>query len=117
MNTVLIKDFQNDEFNILRRLGLNSYESVAYLALIKYGPQDCRSLSRLAGIPNGKIYFTTKSLVKKGCIQVSEFSNSKKFSTVNPEIIIKKRVAELKEELNNLENDSIEAFMILKKQS
>ena len=114
MNTILINDSQNDTFSLLRRLGLTCYEAVAYLALVKYGPQDCRSLSRLAGIPNGKIYLTTKNLVEKGWIQVSEFGRPKKLCAVDPENIIKKRLTELKEELNHLETNSIYVSMMLK---
>ncbi|UCH02199.1 MAG: TrmB family transcriptional regulator [Candidatus Bathyarchaeota archaeon] len=91
---------------LLRRIKLTKYEAYAYLALIKYGPLNCKSLTRITGIPNGKIYTVMKTLVDEGWAQVSTQIRPKRFYPVDPEIAIMNRIETLREGLNRLETSA-----------
>jgi len=58
--------------NGLRGLGLSSYESQAYVALIHNPNISAPQLCNEASIPDSKIYFALEELQKKGLIVVSE---------------------------------------------
>jgi sugar-specific transcriptional regulator TrmB len=58
--------------NGLRELGLSSYESQAYVALIRNPNISAPQLCNESGIPDSKIYFALEELQKKGLIVVSE---------------------------------------------
>jgi sugar-specific transcriptional regulator TrmB len=59
-----------DALNLLRRAGLNQYESKVYLALNGAGPTSASDLSDLAGIPRPRTYDILDKLSKKGFIAV-----------------------------------------------
>jgi sugar-specific transcriptional regulator TrmB len=91
---------------LLRRIKLTKYETYAYLALIKYGPLNCKSLTRITGIPNGKIYTIMKTLVDEGWAQVSTQIRPKRYYPVDPETAIMNRIETLREGLNRLETSA-----------
>lgn len=60
----------SDAVNLLRRAGLNQYESKVYLALLSNGPTTASDLSEIAGIPRPRAYDILTKLEKKGFISI-----------------------------------------------
>ena len=100
--------------SLLRSLGLTKYETLAYLSLIKNGPQNRKSLTSLTEIPSGKIYTVVKNLTGEGWIRVSMNERPMILYAVDPEVTIKKRIIELREKLNLLETNSSRVLAVLK---
>jgi sugar-specific transcriptional regulator TrmB len=59
---------KQDLINILKRLGLNEYESKAYLALLTSGVCTASKLSESAAIPRPRVYDVLDSLREKGFV-------------------------------------------------
>lgn len=57
-----------DALELLRRIGLNLYESKVYLALLSAGKSSASELSDLAGIPRPRTYDVLDKLEKRGFI-------------------------------------------------
>ncbi len=57
-------------FDILKKLGLNTYEASAYLALVKVKSATASQLSSLAHIPRPRVYDILEKLEKKGLVKV-----------------------------------------------
>jgi sugar-specific transcriptional regulator TrmB len=57
---------------ILREMGLNAYETDAYIALLEGGQMTAMDISREAHVPYSKIYEVLNSLKEKGWIKSSE---------------------------------------------
>jgi sugar-specific transcriptional regulator TrmB len=74
---------------ILRKLGLNRYESKAYLALVSSGVSTAGRLAEQSGIPRAKIYEVLRSLEKQG-FAVSTSSRPNKFKPVELGDVVKK---------------------------
>lgn len=71
----------------LRKLGLNRYESKAYLALVSSGISTAGKLAEKSGIPRAKVYEVLRSLEKQG-FAVSTSTRPSKFKPVGlPEIM------------------------------
>ena len=56
----------------LREIGLTSYETRAYLALIESGVMTASQVSELSDVPYSKIYETLNSLQRKGWIETKK---------------------------------------------
>lgn len=56
----------------LREMGLNAYETDAYIALLEGGQMTAMEISREASVPYSKIYEVLNSLKEKGWIKSSE---------------------------------------------
>jgi sugar-specific transcriptional regulator TrmB len=56
---------------VLRRLGLNQYESKTYLALLGVDSSSATQLSDMAGIPRPRVYDVLAKLEKKGFVVVN----------------------------------------------
>jgi sugar-specific transcriptional regulator TrmB len=67
--------------SILRKLGLNQYESKAYLALLSSGVTTAGKLAEKSGIPRAKVYEVLRSLEKQG-FAVSTSTRPSKFKSV-----------------------------------
>ena len=89
--------------SLLRSLGLTKYEMLAYLTLLKDGPQSCKSLTFKTEIPTGKVYTVIKKLAGEGWVRISYDERPKILYAMDPEVAIKKRILELKEKLDLLE--------------
>ncbi len=62
---------------ILRKMGLNAYETDAYLALLEGGQLTAMEISREAKVPYSKIYEVLNSLKQKGWTKSTESRPSK----------------------------------------
>jgi len=54
----------------LREIGLTEYESLAYLALVKFGELTAREVSESNSIPYSKVYSVLDSLERKGWVEI-----------------------------------------------
>src|SRR4030066_2459781 len=57
---------------VLRDMGLNAYETDAYIALLEGGQMTAMEISQEAQVPYSKIYEVLNSLKQKGWIKSSE---------------------------------------------
>lgn len=57
---------------IMREMGLNAYETDAYIALLEFGQKTAMEISREAHVPYSKIYEALNSLKGKGWVKSSE---------------------------------------------
>jgi sugar-specific transcriptional regulator TrmB len=62
---------------IMRKMGLNAYETDAYLTLLEGGQMTAMETSREANVPYSKIYEVLNSLKQKGWIKSTETRPSK----------------------------------------
>jgi len=60
--------FDQNQLNLLKEAGLNSYESKCYLSLIVYKKLNARECSKISGIPPTKTHETLRMLEDKGLI-------------------------------------------------
>ncbi|MBI1973539.1 TrmB family transcriptional regulator [Candidatus Micrarchaeota archaeon] len=72
-----MKLVNGDALALLRRIGLNQYESRVYLALLGGGPTSASELSDLAGIPRPRTYDVLDKLGKKGFVSTQPGRPSK----------------------------------------
>jgi len=72
---------------ILRKLGLNRYESKAYLALVSSGISTAGKLAEKSQIPRAKIYEVLRSLERQG-FAVSTSTRPSKFKPVELEEVV-----------------------------
>ena len=77
MSTARIKEH-------LGRLGLTSYESEAYLALLQRREMTAEDIAKMTSIPITRVYGTLEQLTQKGFARIVE-SRPKKFHAVSPE--------------------------------
>lgn len=68
----------------LRRIGLTSYESDAYLALLKSRELTAEEISKMTSVPITRVYGTLEQLMQKGFARIVE-SRPKKFHAISPE--------------------------------
>ena len=101
--------------DFLRKLGLNKYECLAYLALLKEGSMSAYALSAKSLVPFGRVYDSLKVLENKGLIEVVP-GKPKKYLTRNPKNSINTLLDEKANELLALRNE-IDSFSDLFKKS
>ena len=82
---------------ILRKLGLNRYESKAYLALVSSGVSTAGKLAEKSGIPRAKVYEVLRSLERQG-FAVSTSTRPSKFKPVQLDDITRKLTDKAKSE-------------------
>lgn len=68
---------------LLRRLGLNQYESKTYLALMSSSPSTATELSDVASIPRPRVYDVLDKLEKKGFV-ITKPGRPTKYKVVDP---------------------------------
>jgi sugar-specific transcriptional regulator TrmB len=68
----------------LRSIGLTSYESEAYLALLKSRELTAEEISKMTSVPITRVYGTLERLMQKGFARIVE-SRPKKFRAISPE--------------------------------
>ena len=83
---------------LLKRAGLNEYESKAYNSLISLGESSASSISKNSGIPRARVYDVLMGLEKKGFVVITP-SRPIKFKSIAP-----------KEAMQNLENEKKRQF-------
>ncbi len=87
---------QKEVINQLKDIGLNSYESKLWLALLAKGVASAGELSDMANVPRSRSYDVLESLEKKGFI-IMKIGKPIKYIAVQPEHVIdnvRKRLVE-----------------------
>lgn len=87
----------------LRQVGLNDYESKAYIALIELGSATAAKISSQSGVPYGRIYDVLDALQHKKLIDVVP-KKTKEYTATSPENL-KMLVEQKKKELQQLDFD------------
>ena len=95
--------------NQLREYGLDKYESMAYVTLLKIGLCTSSVISKKSEVPYGRIYPVLSSLESKGFIKIYQGA-PKRFMAIEPRIILNKIADKKIDEINNLRNRN-EKFM------
>jgi len=90
----------------LIRLGLTEYESKAYSTLLEQGNLKGGPLSKVCGVPQGKVYLVLSSLIEKGFV-VETLSKPKVFKAKNPEIAINSFLNQKINDLQSLKQEII----------
>lgn len=97
-------------FEMLKRFGLNEYESKAYAILAMSGPSRAGELSKLSTIPQSKIYETLESLMDKNLVEMFD-GRPKEFRAMPPNVALpgllermERHLGSLKKEADNLSN-------------
>jgi sugar-specific transcriptional regulator TrmB len=80
----------------LQNLGLNAYESRAYLVLIGHPRFKALEVAGRARIPRQKIYEVLDSLIEKGFVRVVK-AKAKEFSAVEPQLALESYLARKRE--------------------
>jgi len=88
-----------EDEQLLRNLGFNKYEAVAYLTTLKEGIIDATELSRRSKIPMGKIYAVLENLENMGFIEV-QHSRPKKYRAVETDIAFESYYIRKENEIN-----------------
>jgi sugar-specific transcriptional regulator TrmB len=88
----------------LKKLGLSSYEIKIFLTLDQTGQMMARELSRVSGIPYGRIYDVLYSLEKRGLVTVIS-SEPKHFEAVNSSVAIEKLIEQEKKRIAEIEGE------------
>jgi len=76
----MMSGFERD----LLHMGLTSYETKAYLTLLRMRSADGGTIAKKSGVPQSKVYEVLYRLVEKGLVSVLE-TRPKRFRTLKPE--------------------------------
>ena len=102
-------------YELLRRLGLNKYESLSYEALLKSGPITAYHLSSESTVPFGRIYDCLKALSIQGFVEVVP-GKPKKFKAIIPETAVNNLVLERSAELEKLKQELVSKSKSIEKE-
>ena len=92
---------KNEDIKTLKKIGLTTYESNAYLTLASLITATATEISNASNIPRSKIYDVLKNLANKGFIEI-ENGRPLKYNIKPPITTIKKQKEELNTELDKL---------------
>jgi sugar-specific transcriptional regulator TrmB len=99
---------------LLRALGLSTYEADAYLALLSLDSADANLLSARAGVPTGRIYDVLSSLKERGLVEVQD-SRPRLFKAVEPKVAVRRVLTQKKTELDEKYEQLTRAALTLEK--
>lgn len=86
--------------NLLKRIGLNQYESRIYTSLLSSGTLTAGEISELANVPRSRVYDVLTSLEKKG-FAVIQVGRPVRYLAVSPEDALHRVKANFEEEYNS----------------
>ena len=92
----------------LKKLGLTSYESQAYIVLLKLGDAEADEISLNAKIPMGRIYNVLSSLEEAHLVRAQD-TRPRRYACVDPAAALT-RLSRTKQEELSLESREIEAL-------
>lgn len=79
----------------LRDFGLDGYEAAAYLALLDGVPRGAGHVSRISGVPHGRVYDVLNSLAAKGLVEVRPTA-PKEYAALPAALGLRNRVEQLR---------------------
>lgn len=94
----------------LRNYGLDKYESLTYIALLRIGLSTSSVISSESKVPYGRIYSVLYSLETKGFVKVYR-GTPKRFMVIEPRVILNKLIDNKIDEINRLKTSS-EKFVL-----
>jgi sugar-specific transcriptional regulator TrmB len=89
----------------LRLLGLDTYESKAYDALLKQGASTAHMIAKISRVPSGKIYPVLESLESKGFVSFTA-GRPKMYVAVSPEIAFENIIKKEKKRMDVLQQSA-----------
>lgn len=87
------------------QFGLNKYENMAYVGLLKKGLCTAHVLSKESGVPHGKIYPVLDALERKGFVHVYE-GTPKRYQAIEPEVVVNRFLGEKEKEVEVLKENA-----------
>lgn len=94
----------NNLIEAMMELGLNKYESKAYINLLKTPNITAYELGKLSGIPQAKIYETMNKLLEKKLVNIIN-NNPKKYICIEYEDFLEKKEKDYKDNIKYLKNN------------
>lgn len=91
--------------DLLVQLGLTSYETKAYHALLQRGSSTAPQVAELSGLPRQRVYDVLAALVAKGLASSSP-GQAARYSATPPGVVIERLLASRRQELAELERDA-----------
>lgn len=89
----------------LRQAGLSTYESKAYLFLVRHGISTAYDISKGSGVPHGKIYPSLASLEEKGFVNVF-LGKPKRFTAMDPQVAINQMMDRREEDVKEYKRNA-----------
>ncbi len=105
---------QDSLIKYLNELGLSVYEAKAYLALLERSSLNTADVSKISGVPRGRIYDVLDTLVKKGIASYKP-GKLKKYSAINIDSLRENLIASGRREWDNKEENIQKITLTLKK--
>ncbi|MFH1500513.1 MAG: helix-turn-helix domain-containing protein [archaeon] len=102
--------------SLLKKLGLNAYESQAYLTLIKYKTLAAKDIAKLSKVPPTAIYPNLKSLENKNLISLVT-KDPLTYKIIDPKIGLKSFKESIKKYLDSTEEEILKEFKDIKSPS
>lgn len=100
--------------DMLRSLGLSTYEAEAYLALLSLGAAGAHSISSRADIPTGRIYDVLNSLGEMNLIEVQD-SRPRMYKAIDPRVAVRRILSRKKRQLDEKYEQLTKAALALEK--
>ncbi|SHH71045.1 TrmB family transcriptional regulator [Clostridium grantii] len=88
----------------MKKLGLNEYESKAYLKLLEDYPVNGYTLSKNSGIPRSRIYEVLKNLKDKQLVFEQEEDKGSIYYPLEPKLLVDKLKDDFNNALDNINN-------------
>jgi len=100
----------------LKKLGLNRYESKAYLVLVKYRNLTAKEIAEKSGVPPTAIYPNLKSLASKRLISLIN-KDPLTYEMIDPDIALESFMEQRRSELNEAKKRLVEQIKSTKLQT
>jgi|ETN02SMinimDraft_4_1059925.scaffolds.fasta_scaffold103182_1 sugar-specific transcriptional regulator TrmB len=98
---------ENNIQNLLKRVGLNQYESAVYTSLVSNGVSTVGEIAEQSRVPRSRVYDVLNSLEKKG-FAIVQLGRPVKYASVQPNLVIEKlkqgAEKEFSKQVNHFEN-------------
>ncbi|GAA0182240.1 TrmB family transcriptional regulator [Clostridium sediminicola] len=94
--------FDNKIIEDMKKLGLNEYESKAYLKLLENYPVNGYTLSKNSGIPRSRIYEVLKNLKDKQVVFEQKEEKSSVYYPLEPKLLVNKLKSDFTKALDNI---------------
>lgn len=93
-----------DAYPILKRIGLNQYESKVYLGLLTKGISSAGDISDIAGVPRSRVYDVLATLEKKGFVNAQN-DRPVKYIPVEPQEMLRRLKVDYEKEFKKKQAD------------
>lgn len=92
--------------SLLKKLGLNGYESKIYLSLVEYNSLTAKEVAKMSGVPPTAVYPSLRSLNDKKLISLSN-KDPLTYEMIDPKLGLKTFKELVKNELDNAEEEAL----------